>query len=92
MLMIRIAIDVALHLAAACKNYSMIRPEPFQHPLRLWAIIVARIDTGLWIAALVAIAVLVSRSGSRHPHSDLDFMICSARVRDLLHSASLGCH
>lgn len=66
---------LALHLRAAHTNFSVIRSQPFQHPLHSWAIIIARLDFLAWSVAVITASVAVAKE-SEKAHLQLDLAIC----------------
>ncbi|KAB5531339.1 hypothetical protein GE09DRAFT_1064063 [Coniochaeta sp. 2T2.1] len=67
---------VTLHLRAAKTNFSMIRSQPFQHPMHSWTIIVARLTWLAWTVGLIATAVALARQRGDRVHLQLDLFFC----------------
>ncbi|KAH8908571.1 hypothetical protein BR93DRAFT_490661 [Coniochaeta sp. PMI_546] len=67
---------VTLHLRAAKTNFSIIRSQPFQHPLHSWTIIVARLSFLAWTVAVIASSVAVARASGDKVHLQLDLFFC----------------
>lgn len=67
---------VTLHLRAAKTNFSIIRSQPFQHPLHSWTIIVARLAFLAWAVAVIASSVAVARASGDKVHLQLDLFFC----------------
>jgi hypothetical protein len=65
-----------LHLRAARTNYSIIRSQPFQHPLHSWTIIMARLTFVAWTMAVIASSVAVARASGDRLHLELDLFFC----------------
>ena len=71
---------VGLHVAAARENFSLMRSQPFQHPLHSWAIIIVRLDLVAWGVALLSVAVAVAKAPVLTVLLDLDLFVTAGAL------------